>query len=90
MSFNNLEIGDILVFATAKDRGDTTMTHETGLTRVLLYTGSGTLLEINSTSGGAILSGKSAEEVLISTFKDTNDLFFLLHPSQVINLRNNT
>lgn len=89
LSFNNLEIGDILVFATAKDRGDTTMTHETGLTRVFVYAGSKTLLEMNSSSGGTVYSGISAEEVIVSTFKDTNDLFFVLRPSQSIDLSTN-
>lgn len=89
LSFNNLEVGDILVFATAKDRGDTTMTHETGLTRVFVYAGDKTLLEMNSTIGGVVVLNKSAEEVIISTFKNTNDLFFLLRPSQVIDLSNN-
>ena len=89
LSFNNLEVGDVLVFATAKDRGDTTMTHETGLTRVFIYTGGETLLEMNSSSGGTVYSGISAEEVIVSTFKDTNDMFFVLRPSQAIDLSTN-
>ena len=77
-----LEVGDILVYAKASDRGRTTLTSATATTRVLVYAGNATLLEMTSGGTGKIHQGSAAEEVLTASFKSSNDIFFLLRPSQ--------
>ena len=87
--FDYLEVGDILVFATAKNRGNTNLTSELATTRVLVYAGNETFIEMSSDGTGAVLTGDAASEVLSQSFKNTNDLFFTLRPSQVMNFSNN-
>ncbi|MBO5879595.1 MAG: DUF11 domain-containing protein [Clostridia bacterium] len=82
--FGYLEVGDILVYATAKNRGDTDMTSEVGSSRILIYVGNETFIEMSSSAEGAVYSGEDANEILATSFKNTNDLFFLLRPSQVM------
>ena len=85
-SFDYLEVGDILVYATAKNRTDTELTSELASSRILVYAGNETFLEMNSEGIGALYSGEDAEKILSSSFKSTNDLFFLLRPSEAVEL----
>ena len=88
-SFDYLEVGDILVYATAKNRGNTDLTSEIASASVLIYVGNGTFIEMTSAGVGAVYSGEAAEKILSSSFKITNDLFFLLRPSQVCEVAGN-
>ncbi len=89
---NFLEIGDIIVYATAKNRGATTLTSQVSEYTILIYAGNNTLLRaktnLDSTTEYSILKGDLAKAELVSCFKNTNDLFFNLRPSQVMNLSN--
>jgi len=78
-----LEAGDIIVYATAKNRGNTDMTSELSSTRILVYAGNDTLIEMTSDGNAAVYSGAEAQTLLDSSFKSTNDIFFALRPSQV-------
>ena len=62
---------------------------ETGSTRILVYAGNETFLEMNSEGIAALYSGEDAEKILSSSFKSTNDLFFLLRPSEAVELSSN-
>ncbi len=89
---NFLEIGDIIVYATAKNRGATTLTSEVSEYTILIYAGNNTLLRaktnLDNTTEYSILKGDLANAELVSCFKNTNDLFFALRPSQVMDLSN--
>ena len=82
-SFDYLEVGDILVYASAANTGKTDLTSELAEARVLIYVGNETFIEMRTSGVGAVYSGEAAEKILSSSFKKTNDLFFLLRPSQV-------
>ncbi len=87
-----LEVGDIIVYATAKDRGQTTLTHEVAESTTFIYAGNDTLLcaktNLDNTTEYSILKGDLATAELVKCYKNTNDLFFTLRPSQVMDLSN--
>ena len=82
-SLDYLEVGDIIVYVTAADRSDTGMSSEISSSRILIYAGNNTLIEMSSDGNAAIYIGEAAELLLDASFKNTNDLFFALRPSQV-------
>jgi hypothetical protein len=84
--FDYLEVGDIIVYATAKNRTNTGMTGELASTKILIYVGNHTLIEMSSGGVGARYTGANAQAVLDASFKNTNDIFFLLRPSQIMDL----
>ena len=84
--FDYLEVGDIIVYATAKNRTNTGMTGKLASTRILVYVGNSTLMEMSSSGVGARYTGAEAQAVLDASFKNTNDIFFLLRPSQTMDL----
>lgn len=84
--FDYLEVGDIIVYATAKNRTYTGMTGKLASTRILVYVGNHTLMEMSSSGVGARYTGTEAQAVLDASFKNTNDIFFLLRPSQSMNV----
>ena len=81
-----LEVGDIIVYATAKDRSNTGMTDALASTRILVYVGNHTLMEMSSNGVGARYTGAGAQTILDASFKNTNDIFFLLRPSQAMDV----
>ena len=86
LSLDYLEVGDIIVYVTAAERGRTEFTSEIASSRVLVYVGNGILIEMSSDGIGAVYSGDDAEALLDASFKNTNDLFFALRPSQAMEL----
>ena len=88
-SFDYLEVGDILVYATANDRSNTDMTSELSSYRILIYAGNETFIEMNESGVGAIYSDADAKQIISSSFKKTNDLFFLLRPSEAVEVGGN-
>ncbi len=84
--FDYLEAGDIIVYATAENRTNTGMTGKLASTRILVYVGNNTLMEMSSSGAGARYTGSEAQAVLDASFKNTNDIFFLLRPSQIMDL----
>ena len=84
-----LEVGDILVYATAKYRGETDLTSETGSTRILMYLGDGMLLEMSSDGVATLYEGDATDALLTASLQNTNDMFFLLRPSQVMDVKDN-
>ena len=87
--FDYLEAGDILVFTTAEDRSETGLTSALSEYKILIYTGEESFISINSDGEGTVYSGEDAEKILEASFKRTNDLFFLLRPSEAVELNNN-
>ncbi len=91
-SLKYLEVGDIIVYATAQDRGITTLSSAVSEYTILIYAGNNTLLRaktnLDSTTEYSILNGDSATAEIVKCYKDTNDLFFNLRPSQVMDLSN--
>jgi hypothetical protein len=85
-----LEVGDIIVYATAKNRGDTDLTHEILEYKVLIYAGNRTLLCAKVIENGSVeysvISGYMAEEEIVKCYINTNDLFFALRPSQIMDV----
>ncbi|MBR7095759.1 MAG: DUF11 domain-containing protein [Clostridia bacterium] len=77
-----LEPGDILVYGTAADRTDTGMTSAMASTRVVVYLGNETLLEMKSSGTATAYTGASALTLIRHSFMKENDVFFLLRPSQ--------
>ena len=84
--FDYLEVGDVIVYGTAKNRTNTGLTSKLASNRVLVYVGNNTLVEMSSNGTGALYTGKEAQAILESSFKNTNDIFFLLRPSQVMDM----
>jgi len=84
--FDYLEAGDIIVYATAENRTNIGMTGKLASTRILVYVGNNTLMEMSSSGVGALYTGAEAQAVLDASFKNTNDIFFLLRPSLTMNL----
>ena len=84
--FDYLEVGDIIVYAKAKNRTNTGMTSELASTKILIYVGNNTLIEMTSSGAGARYTNEEAQMVLNASFKYTNDIFFLLRPSQVMDM----
>ena len=84
--FDYLEVGDIIVYATAKNRTNTGMTGELASTKILIYVGNHTLIEMSSSGVGARYTGANAQAVLDASFKNANDIFFLLRPSQIMDV----
>lgn len=81
-SLDYLEVGDVIVYATAKDRSNEGLSSELASTRILVYAGNGTLIEMSGDGVGRVYVGDAAEELLDASFKNDNDLFFALRPSQ--------
>ena len=81
-----LEVGDIIVYGTAQNRTNTGMTSKLASTRILIYVGQNTLIEMSSGGAGARYVGEKAQAVLDASFKNTTDIFFLLRPSQAIDV----
>lgn len=88
-SFDYLEVGDILVYAKAKNRENTTLTSELASYKIYIYAGDGSFISLNSSEVGRIYTGEDAEKILTSAFKSTNDLFFLLRPTEAIDVNSN-
>lgn len=84
-----LEVGDVLVYATAKYRGQTDLTSETGSTRILVYAGEGVLIEMTSNGIASVYEGDATNALLTASLQNTNDMFFLLRPSQVMDVAGN-
>ena len=76
-----LEVGDIIVYGTAQNRTNTGMTSKLASSKILIYVGQKTLIEVSSSGVGARYVGEKAQAVLDASFKNTNDIFFLLRPS---------
>ena len=84
--FDYLEVGDIIVYAKAENRTNTGMTSKLASTTILIYAGNNTLIEMPSSGAGACYTGTKAQAVLDASFKNTNDIFFLLRPSQAMDM----
>ncbi len=84
--FDYLDVGDIIVYATAENRTNTGMTSKLATTTVLIYAGNNTLIGMSSNGVGVCYTGATAQAVLDASFKNTNDIFFLLRPSQTIDV----
>lgn len=80
-----LEPGDIIVYATARDRGKTTMTSEYSSIKVMVYTGDSLLCSTNTEEGVSyeIHKGEDIYLHLMKAFMKDKDLVFALRPSQV-------
>ena len=77
-----LEVGDILVYARAKDRGQPTLSHEFDVLTVMVYDGNN-LLSVTNNQGEVtyeIIDDVVAE--LNKAFMKDKDLFFAMRPSQ--------
>ena len=87
---NYLEVGDIIVYATASDRGETTLSSSVSYTNVLIYLGDNTILGMESNSDGThtatIYKDEVAENILIKAYWKEHDIFFALRTSQVMEL----
>ena len=77
-----LEVGDILVYATAQDREATNLSYEMAAASVMIYAGDGMLLEMNLDGTAKVYSGNETVARLVYAYKNTNDIFFLLRPTQ--------
>ena len=82
-SLDFLEAGDILVYATARDRETANLSNEMSAVSVMVYAGDGVLIEMNSDGTANVYNGANATARLVSAYKNTNDIFFLLRPTQV-------
>lgn len=83
--YENLEVGDILVYTTAQDRGDTTLSSAVASSSVLICVGNQTLIEMTSNGQANVYSEEYAKAKLVASFKKDFDLFFVMRPSQSIN-----
>lgn len=81
---NYLEAGDIIVYLTAKDREQTTMTNEFANVTVMVYDGEN-LLSAAKTADGTdyqIYNNDAVQGEMLKALMSDKDLFFALRPSQ--------
>lgn len=78
-----LEAGDILVYAQSSDRGNDTLSNEMAKVWVMIYTGNGTLIEMSLDGTAKVYTGAATTARLVAAYQNTNDIFFLLRPTQV-------
>lgn len=80
-----LEVGDIIVYATAKDRGNQTMTNELSMVNVMVYDGKNLISSLKTEEGTKyeIFKGEEVEAQLLRAFTKEKDIFFALRPSQI-------
>ena len=81
---NYLEAGDILVYLTAKDREQATMTNEFANVTVMVYDGEN-LLSAAKTADGTdyqIYNNDAVQGEMLKALMSDKDLFFALRPSQ--------
>lgn len=86
-----LEVGDILVYATAKNRTDTGLSSELSNIEVLIYAGNDTVIGMkryeNGTNEASIYpAGYMANSAVLKAYYIDHDIFFALRPSQVVDL----
>ncbi|MBE5734406.1 MAG: DUF11 domain-containing protein [Clostridiales bacterium] len=77
-----LEVGDIIVYATAKNRTDLGLTSQLASYEIAIYVGDGKLISINSSGKGTVYANQYAKEWLLKAMMSNIDIFFALRPSQ--------
>ena len=79
-----LEAGDIIVYASARDKGKTTMTNDLSMVNVMVYDGENLLSCIKTDEGVEyeIIDAANVKAKLLKAFTNDVDIFFALRPSQ--------